>query len=153
MPVPPPPVLLPVPAPPVVLVAPVPPPVAPVPPVALEPLELEPEEDELLDELLGEVVVGVVDVEVVPVLDELEPETEPLLPVGTVSGGAPEVSPEALPLLPQALTPSDSAAPAASAATIAAGRRLLGTAMTFQPPSGSIRRPQWGQSFRSFCVS
>jgi hypothetical protein len=69
-------------------------------------------------------------------------------PVGTVSGGAATVSGEEVPP-PQAATAADRAIPAIRLAS----RRNRLVKGKPQEPRGSIRLPQWGQSFRSFCVS
>ena len=91
-------------------------------------------------------------VELVAVV-ELEVEDTAALadaPLGTVSAGAPDVSVEAELPLPHATNPADRTTPAATAVI---GRATRNKAAPRHEPSGSIRRPQCGQSFRSFCVS
>jgi hypothetical protein len=135
----------------------------PVPAVAgaLAPPELEPVP---AGELLLEAEDGVVDVPLdealeVPLAVTPVAPVEPVVPVvaglaatslvGTVSGGAPEVSPAVEPPPPQAAT-ARVTSPAASSVRI---RDLAGIVMRLrggQESSGSIRLPQCGQSFRSF---
>lgn len=120
-----PPVLPPLVPPPVVPPPVVPPPVVPplVPPEdELEPPEDDPEADADCDAPLDDDVdvVFVVDVLVVPV------DTGALIgAVGTVSGGAPDVSVAADPL-PHAAMAAATAAPAASAASVRVARRVAG---------------------------
>lgn len=75
---------------------------------------------------------------------------------GTVRTGAPLVSVVVAPPLPHAASSADASTPASIAATA----RILLSRGNMRPsgaggyaPSGSIRRPQCGQSLRSFCAS
>jgi hypothetical protein len=81
----------------------------------------------------------------------LEPVTGtvPAVPEGTVSSEPPVATDPEDPPPPHAATPVESATPAASAASFAS-IGLVVTETTAQEPSGSIRLPQLGQSFRSF---
>jgi hypothetical protein len=92
-------------------------------------------------------VVGVVEVVDVAVEDGVAELAA--APVGTVNGGAPELSTGVEPPPPQAESPADRA----MAAMRVASRRERPSIGESQEPSGSIRLPQFGQSFRSFCVS
>jgi hypothetical protein len=124
------------------------PPGAPAPPEeAGAPLE-EPDEGEPDDDA-GVGVVAVV--RVVVVAADTAALAEP--PDGTVSAGAPVVSPAEveLPPPPQADRPTASAPLAISAASVVVPALALPT-IAYEP-SGSIRLPQCGQSFRSFWQS
>jgi hypothetical protein len=110
---------------------------------------------------LPEVVELVVVFEVAPVAPLEVLAATWLLFVGTVNAGAPVVL-VAGPPPPQADTPAASAPPASSATTerVSATRTLLpsrtgrsDSGMRLYSPRGSIRLPQVGQSFRSFCES
>ena len=108
-------------------------------------LEEEPAGEEALVPLLAVVVTPVGPVAPVPVEALTGPE------VGTVSGGEPEVSEPEEPLPPQAATPTRTITVASSARSLdceSTERTSWG-----QEPSGSIRRAQYGQSFRSFWLS
>jgi hypothetical protein len=135
-----------------VLVAP-PPPVAfappevePPPPEPEDPEPEEPEEDAPPDEAplpLEELAAGVDVVDAVDVVGVLVEGARALgeLPVGTVSGGAPEVSAWLVPPPPQAARPTARTIPTIKAASgpDKAVRRPIPSP---QAPSGSMRRPQ-----------
>ena len=104
----------------------------------------------------GVVVAGgaVVAADVVEVvLDAVDVVTAALAdaPVGTVSGGAPLVSEVVVPL-PHATSPRARTSPTMNAAILVVTRVMAGVGRD-QEPSGSIRRPQVGQSLRSFWAS
>jgi hypothetical protein len=113
-----------------------------------------PEADELEEELAPEgtlvpllalLVLVVVPVgPVVPALVDALTAPE----VGTVSGGAPEVSELEAPVPPQAAKPTTARAVASSVRILE--RESMRRTSSSQEPSGSIRRAQCGQSFRSF---
>ncbi len=112
-------------------------PVADVPPldaVPVLPVALVVEDDE-----------GVVEV----VLEEVF-TTMARLPVGTVSGGAPALFVVDEPPPPQAETPTERATPDRK---MPMRRERLSTAKGGQDSRGAMRRPQLGQSFRSFWES
>ena len=117
-----------------------------VPPLLVPPEdELEPPDDADADadgvEPLDEVVDVVL---VVDVLDVPVDAGAAMGAVGTVSGGAPDVSVADEPL-PQAAMPAATAAPAASAVSVRVARRVagrLGITDTQTSSSGSIRLPQ-----------
>jgi hypothetical protein len=121
-----------------------------LPPLPPEPPEDAPEEPEPLEEPLPDAPpVLVVDAPVV-VCVVVEAVELAVVEVGTVSGGAPEVLLLGDPLL-HAPSADDAATVAVRAATILRG--AIGGRIARSYGSGSIRLPQWGQSFRSFCVS
>ena len=92
-------------------------------PLETEPLDALPEPDELEVDADGEELVPVVEVVLVDVLDAgVDAAATPEL--GTVSGGAPDVSAEADPPPPQAARPADSAMPAPSAVAAVSTRRM-----------------------------
>jgi len=127
-------------------------PLAAVPEFALPDEPLDAEEDE---------PDGVVELVVLVVVEDAPAETLAELPPGTVNVGTPAVPVVAcVPPPPHAARPTDSATPANTAAMAAFSGRvrrrvpLLITAIeSSYEPSGSIRLPQFGQSFRSFWVS
>jgi hypothetical protein len=100
------------------------------------------------DELLGAVLVVVVDVAAVGV-----DVAAAAVAVGTVSGGAPEVSAAGEPPPPQAASPAETPMAAASNASFLINSAVPVICRSRQEPSGSIRLPQCGQSFRSFGAS
>jgi len=106
--------------------------------------------DEVVDTGGVEVVLATVEV-VLAVVDVVGAGALELLDVGTVSVGAPDVSPAVAAEPPPH---AESVAPSAMTQTSAARattERLIGG--TGQASTGSIRLPHAGQSCRSFCVS
>ncbi len=122
-----------------------------VPELEVPPEVEEPANDAVLEALAADVVeVGPV-APVVPVVPVAAAEALTAPEVGTVIGGAAE-PPAVPPPAPQAARPSPRD-PTASSMPI---RDLASTRAHLredQEPSGCIRRPQWGQSFRSFWQS
>jgi hypothetical protein len=74
--------------------------------------------------------------------------------VGTVNVGAPAVLVVPEPPPPHAAKPSATviAAPATAGLSVLA-RYDISLTVACQEPSGAMRRPQWGQSFKSFGAS
>lgn len=110
-----------------------------------------PEDDEPEDELAPEDTLDpLLVLDVVPV-GPVEPVLVDALTgpeVGTVSGGVPEVSELEEPVPPQAARPTTAKAVASSVRILE--RESMRRTSSSQEPSGSIRRAQCGQSFRSF---
>jgi hypothetical protein len=146
-----------------------PPPPEPDPPEPVDPVEPDPLVPEppglteppgaALEPLLVEVPVGGADatavaVELVVCAVEVEVVAGGGAPdVGTVSGGVLEVSATEDPPPPHAATAPPHTQAAASATTILTGRGRPRISSRPQEPSGSIRLPHTGQSFRSFWAS
>ena len=124
----------------------------PEPEPALPPALLAPEDaelDELLDGELLDVVLVVV-VEVVEVVDG--GGVVATVEVGTVNGGAPDVSAAVVPPLPQPASTAATVSGAQQKASFLITARSPSSGSSLQGPSGSIRLPQCGQSFKSFCA-
>jgi hypothetical protein len=103
-----------------------------------------------LEPLLDAAVAPVAPVvPVLPVVAALSEEPE----VGTVRDGIGVLSADAAPPPPQAARPTTRSRPATSSARVRDEEGTLVDLPLGQEPRGSIRLPQYGQSFKSFWLS